>query len=78
MKLRAAREVSKKTQKQAANDAGIPERLYQAYEYDEREPRARMAVRVAGAVGSTVEAIWGEEQQNPPGGNPAQHNAEPV
>lgn len=61
MALRAAREASGKTQAQVAKEIGITENAYQKYEYDQREPRARMAVRVARAVNSTVETIWGEE-----------------
>ena len=60
MKLRAAREMSGKTQAQVAMEIGITGNAYQKYEYGEREPRARMAVRVARAVNSTVEEIWGE------------------
>lgn len=64
MRLRAAREMSGKTQAQVAMEIGITENAYQKYEYGEREPRARMAVRVAKAVNSSVEVIWGG------GGNP--------
>ena len=60
-KLRAAREASGKTQAQVAKEIGITENAYQKYEYGEREPRARMAARVAKAVNSSVEAIWGED-----------------
>lgn len=67
MKLRAAREMSGKTQAQVAMEIGITGNAYQKYEYGEREPRARMAVRVARAVNSTVEEIWGEYS---PDGNP--------
>ncbi len=57
--LQAAREKSGKTQAQVAKEIGITENAYQKYEYGEREPRARMAVRVAHAVNSTVEQLWG-------------------
>ena len=59
MRLRAARESVGLTQRQVAKEAGITEQAYQNYEYGKRKPSARMAVRVARAVGSTVEAIWG-------------------
>jgi len=57
--LKALRKASGKTQNQIAEEARIAERLYQDYEYGKREPRARKAVRIARAVNSTVEAIWG-------------------
>ena len=65
MELKVAREASRKTQAQVAKEVGTTEQLYQKYEYG-TEPRARMAVRVARAVGSTVEAIWGAEPQSAP------------
>ena len=57
--LQAAREASGKTQAQVAKEIGITENAYQKYEYGKREPRARMAVRVARAVNSTVEELFG-------------------
>ena len=60
MKLRAARESVGKTQKQVAEEVGIGERLYQEYEYDTRCPNARTAIRIAKALGSTVEELFGE------------------
>ena len=66
MKLRAAREKSGKTQAQVAKDAHIAERLYQEYEYDKCEPGVRTAIRIARALNSTAEALFG------PDGNPAQ------
>lgn len=76
MTLQAAREASGKTQAQVAKEIGITENAYQKYEYGKREPRARMAVRVAYAVNSTVEELWGfgvETQNNTksPDGNRA-------
>lgn len=59
MKLRAAREAAGLTQKQAADKAQIAERVYQAYEYDEREPGVRAANRIARVVNSTTEDLWG-------------------
>ena len=60
MKLRAAREKSGKTQAQVAKEADIGERLYQDYEYDKREPGVRTAIRIAKALNSTVEDLFGE------------------
>lgn len=59
MQLRAAREKSGKTQAQVAREANIAERLYQDYEYDKREPGVRTAIRIARALDSTVEALFG-------------------
>ena len=59
MKLKAAREASGKTQAQVAKEAQIAERLYQDYEYDKREPGVRTAIRIARALNSTVEALFG-------------------
>ena len=73
MKLRAAREASGKTQAQVAKEAQIAERLYQDYEYDKREPRVRAANRIAKAVNSTAETLWGFGAATPDkqDGNPA-------
>lgn len=76
MKLRAAREASGKTQAQVAKETGISELSYQRYEYDMREPGARTANRIARAVNSTTEALWGFGAATPdntkePDGNPA-------
>lgn len=60
MKLRTARVKSGKTQAQVAKEAQIGERLYQEYEYDHRCPNARTAIRIARAVESTVEELFGE------------------
>lgn len=59
MELRAAREASGKTQAQVAKEAEIAERMYQDYEYDKYEPGVRTANRIARAVNSTAEALWG-------------------
>lgn len=61
MQLRAAREKSGKTQAQVAREAGISEAAYQLYEYDKREPGVRTAIRIARALDSTVEALFGGE-----------------
>lgn len=60
MELQAAREKSGKTQAQVAKEVGITEQAYQRYEYGKIEPRARTAIRIARAVESTVEEIFGE------------------
>lgn len=53
-KLRLAREKSGKTQARVADEAGIAQRLYQAYEYGKNEPGVRTAIRIADAVGVTT------------------------
>ena len=60
MKLRAAREASGKTQAQVAREVGVSERLYQSYEYDACEPGVRTAIRIAAALDTTVEKIFGD------------------
>ena len=59
MQLRAAREQSGKTQAQVARETGISEAQYQNIEYDKNEPRVRTANRIARAVNSTTEKLWG-------------------
>lgn len=59
MELRAAREQSGKTQTQVASESGISESQYQNIEYDKSEPGVRTAIRIAKALGSTVEALFG-------------------
>lgn len=59
MELRAARDRSGKTQRQVAKESNISERTYQSYEYDKREPGVRTANRIARAVNSTAETLWG-------------------
>ena len=74
MELRATREMSGKTQAQVAKEAEIGERLYQDYEYDKREPGVRTAIRIARALDSTVEQLFGAatpEIAKKPGSNQA-------
>lgn len=59
MQLRAARELSGKTQAQVAKETGISEAQYQNIEYDKNEPRVRTANRIARAVNRTSEELWG-------------------
>lgn len=59
MELRAAREKSGKTQAQVAKEANVSELSYQLYEYDKREPGVRTAIRIARALDSTVEDLFG-------------------
>ena len=66
MRLQAAREASGKTQKQVANEAGVTEQAYQKYEYGKRIPNAITITRIAKALNTTVEALYGEERQATP------------
>lgn len=59
MELRAAREQSGKTQAQVAKEAKVSEVAYQLYEYDKREPGVRTAIRIARALDTTVEELFG-------------------
>ena len=55
---------AEKTQAQMAKDAGISEVAYQLYEYGKREPGVKTAIRIADALGTTVEEIFkGEENR---------------
>jgi len=72
MELRAARERSGKTQAQVAKEIGVSELSYQRYEYDKREPGVRTAIRIAKALNSTVETLFGEAALDKPDGNPAE------
>ncbi len=74
MILRAAREKSGKTQAQVAKEVHISELSYQRYEYDQREPSVRTAIRIARVLGSTVETLFGAATpriDETPGGNQA-------
>lgn len=62
MNLKAARERSKKTQSQVAKEAGIAERVYQSYEYSKCVPSVRTAIRIAQALGTTVETLFQDNQ----------------
>lgn len=58
--MKAAREKSGKTQAQVANEAKISQAQYQNIEYDKSEPRVRTAIRIAKALGTTVETLFRE------------------
>lgn len=58
--LKATREQSGKTQAQVAREVGVAERVYQSYEYNEIRPRVDVAIRIADALGTTVEALFRE------------------
>lgn len=59
MELRAAREKAGLTQTQVAQCAEVTDRMYQDYEYNKSEPGVRTAIRIARALDSTVEELFG-------------------
>lgn len=63
-KLQNARELSGKTQEQIAVETEMNLRVYQNYEYGVNQRAIKNAVRIARAVGSTVEQIWGDKPKN--------------
>ena len=49
---------------QIADEAKVSVRLYQSYEYGTSRPRVDTAIRIADALGTTVEEIFkGEENR---------------
>ena len=58
VKLRAAREKARLTQAQLAEKTGISELSYQRYEYDDRQPSVRTAIRIAYVLSTTVENLF--------------------
>ena len=46
------------SQKELADKAGISGLAYQRYEYGDRVPDARTAIRIAKALDTTVEKLW--------------------
>jgi len=57
--LRSTRVKSGKTQAQVAKEAHITGLSYQRYEYGKREPSVGTAIRIARALGTTVEELFG-------------------
>ena len=60
-KLITAREQSRKTQKQVADEIKISVRNYQDYEYNVNTPNVLTAIKIAQSLGKTVESLWGNE-----------------
>lgn len=59
-KLKARRETLNLTQKQVAELCGMRESQYQGYERGRHEPIASIAVKLSKALGTTVEALYGD------------------
>ena len=63
-KLKTIREKVGKTQVQVATETKMTERTYQKYESGMSSKTIQTAIRIAKALGSTVENIWGATAQN--------------
>lgn len=61
--LKAAREKVGKTQTQVAGESNVAVRLYQYYETGQKTPSVTTALRLAKALGSTVEKLFPEEER---------------
>lgn len=57
--IKAARKLVGKTQKQVATEVKIAQCVYQRYEYGQQVPNAKLGNRIARALGTTSEKIWG-------------------
>lgn len=62
-KLKELRKALGLTQKEVAQKAGIMWQVYQKYELKDTIPSAVTACKIAAALQTTVEAIWGDENQ---------------
>lgn len=60
--LKEYRTAKKLTQKQVAFFCDISERQYIRYETGAQEPSIRIALRIARALDTTVEELWGENK----------------
>lgn len=57
--IKAARKQVEKTQKQVAKEIGVAECAYQQYEYGNVTPNVKIGNRIAKALGTTTEKLWG-------------------
>lgn len=57
--VKTARQVARKTQKDVADEVRINIRVYQKYEAGMGAKTIRAAIRIARALGTTVEKLWG-------------------
>lgn len=67
-KLQAFREKAGKTQLEVAKAANMHVRLYQSYEYGVSQRAIHNALRIAEVLGTTVEALWGQDKPAQPKG----------
>lgn len=56
--LKVKRKSLNLTQKQVAEKVGIPWQVYQRYENGSRLPNVVLAIKIAKAFGTCVEALW--------------------
>lgn len=62
--LKQYREEKGYTQEMVAAQVNVPVRTYQYYEADGREPKVRLAHRIAAFLGTSVDAIWPDCNQS--------------
>ena len=59
-KLKTRREELNLTQKQVADKVGIAQQAYQRYETTDRVPNAKLSIKIAKALETTVESLYGD------------------
>lgn len=64
--LREARKRNGKTQKEISEQSGISLKSYQRIELGEQTPSVAIAIRIADAVGESVDKLFREEKKGPP------------
>lgn len=57
--VKTARQLARKTQKDVADETHIHLRVYQKYEAGMGAKTIQAAIRIAKALGTTVEKLWG-------------------
>lgn len=62
-KLKYFREKANLSQAQLAKSAGIAVNSYQRYEYGEREPKISTVIRMADALGITIDELCGQTKK---------------
>lgn len=58
-RLKSRRKALGLTQREVSERIGMSASAYQAYEADKRTPNARLAIRFARALETSVEELWG-------------------
>lgn len=56
--MQGLRQQAKLSQEEIAGKVGISVMSYKRYEYGDRVPDARTAIRIAQVLGTTVERLW--------------------
>ena len=62
--LKATREQSGKTQAEIAKEIGILKEVYQKYEYGMSSKTISTAIKIAKALNSSVEELWGNPEKD--------------